>query len=1412
MKFLNDVILTGAGADLTAPATVTFSGLSATTETNAVVVNSSGVLSKRALGSNAFNSTTIPTGVVFTTGNQTIAGVKTFSDNLTAGANSLTAGSLDINGNADISGSITSASGSFHTTGTHFQLNTPSGYIQMGAMNTSHAHVYTDRPDFYFNKAISINGANVLTAVPDDYFREDDIVMNENPFGGRSLYNSQSNNPWFLATDRYTVTQTGGSSIANAFNGDYESSYLVAANGTATFNIDFGQHPGYPYGWIYLSFYYVNQPSAVSGRVYNNYAPHTVGWSALTFTDVVNTSSQRIIKARQGKYGLTDLEITLTAPAGTTVKLTACEIHLDRPGTQEMPVLNKFRPETLYKNLTVNAAITATGKIQGAELEGTSLDINGNADISGNLTGVDAFTASGKIQGAELEGTSLDINGNADISGNLTGVDAFTASGKIQGAELEGTSLDINGRVDLQTISTSGDGTVIRGGFLNPAAEASMVHIPHLINDLAGFQKWSNSTITVTGLYKTRSGSSGSYTYSNAVTESDFSGGQAFDAHSSTAGSWYSNNGADGSTAGVGVITLEWPNELTYSAWAGIVFGSGSFTAPRVKIEAYRGGAWQTLCNITDNNQNVVLRQIASNSGTNNATTKLRYTLGGSVNGSYFRIHTLYAANYRAGDNSLNNTSTAHTQGVNFLERYKDGYLHGSLYPGADDTYDLGSNSYQWRDGYFDGSVICDGVTVDGNIAVNGTVDGIDIATDVAANTLKTSNIVQTTVTGNAGTATALTSGNKSIGGTLTVTSASDGILNLRQSDAGSTAGTKEGGWNYIQFQDGQGDRQAYFGIDSAGNLLFAPEVASKKVKTNTGLIVNGDLDANNLALSAGSIVLSGTGRIQGIDTVTLGTDAANKTYVDNAVIANTDTQDLSISGQTLSLTNGGSVTLPDTNTQLTLNNTNTSTSTTEAATANSAKLAYDRGSLGVTNAASAQTTANAALPKAGGEMTGALTINLNGDALNLRSTTNGQPANITFSTNVPDSQIGHIKYSHSNSASYGGGDSFTIGGTETTTVILADGQLMYKDGIYSKPASGTGAGTRKDASWDTAYTHSQTDHAPANATANSSNATLLARGNHTGTQAYSTITGTPTIPSGNAILDWTTDRGTTNIHTGNYINTTYNKASSTVLGLVKVGSGLAISSAGVLSVGQAAEADEESGGAMSSEDKTKLNAIEAEADVTDATNVAAAGASMKSATETISGAKTFSSTIAGSINGNSATTSERTITGGEISAISTNTSKVGITTGQTSAITANTAKNTSSNLYGSTIKLIPSDFATNDHGGNTKHGIAYVDTAGGSYGMKVASPDAELIAFVSIPEGMKATHVNIYAKGTYATTVYEVQINATTMVSKGTGNCNTNLDITDVNATATNFLAIVINTIATTNKVYGGVVTIAAI
>ena len=57
------------------------------------------------------------------------------------------------------------------------------------------------------------------------------------------------------------------------------------------------------------------------------------------------------------------------------------------------------------------------------------------------------------------------------------------------------------------------------------------------------------------------------------------------------------------------------------------------------------------------------------------------------------------------------------------------------------------------------------------------------------------------------------------------------------------------------------------------------------------------------------------------------------------------------------------------------------------------------------------------------------------------------------------------------------------------------------------------------------------------------------------GAVAYANVSGTPTIPSGNAIIDWTTDQGTTNIHSGNYTDTdTWVANSATAAGYVASG------------------------------------------------------------------------------------------------------------------------------------------------------------------------------------------------------------------------------------------------------------------
>jgi len=172
------------------------------------------------------------------------------------------------------------------------------------------------------------------------------------------------------------------------------------------------------------------------------------------------------------------------------------------------------------------------------------------------------------------------------------------------------------------------------------------------------------------------------------------------------------------------------------------------------------------------------------------------------------------------------------------------------------------------------------------------------------------------------------------------------------------------------------------------------------------------------------------------------------------------------------------------------------------------------------------------ALSTSGGTMTGALELGVYASTVQGVLKLNGSTANKQSVIKTTDGNL-HIDAASGNAIYlnwYGGTQ-----GTQFGDGSGASGASVSAGGVYT--ATG-GTSTQ----WNTAYTHSQATHAPSGATVNSADAYLLARANHTGTQAYSTLTGTPTIPSGNAILDWTADQGSSNIHANNitgYINTT---------------------------------------------------------------------------------------------------------------------------------------------------------------------------------------------------------------------------------------------------------------------------------
>jgi len=102
---------------------------------------------------------------------------------------------------------------------------------------------------------------------------------------------------------------------------------------------------------------------------------------------------------------------------------------------------------------TKSSGVNVTG-----ELEATTLDINGSADISG------ALVVHNQITGTELEGTSLDMNGSADISGDLTVHGKITQSGIVD-YERYGRSYTVNVNAPLPILTHGGNALPTGGGY-----------------------------------------------------------------------------------------------------------------------------------------------------------------------------------------------------------------------------------------------------------------------------------------------------------------------------------------------------------------------------------------------------------------------------------------------------------------------------------------------------------------------------------------------------------------------------------------------------------------------------------------------------------------------------------------------------------------------------------------------------------------------------------------------------------------------------------------------------------------------------------------------------------------------------------------------------------------------------------
>ena len=124
-------------------------------------------------------------------------------------------------------------------------------------------------------------------------------------------------------------------------------------------------------------------------------------------------------------------------------------------------------------------------------------------------------------------------------------------------------------------------------------------------------------------------------------------------------------------------------------------------------------------------------------------------------------------------------------------------------------------------------------------------------------------------------------------------------------------------------------------------------------------------------------------------------------------------------------------------------------------------------------------------------------------------------------------------------------------------------------------------------------------------------------------------------------------------------------------------------------------------------------------------------------------------------------------------------------------------------------IKLMPIDFVSNDDRASA-YAVVEDDTSD-ILGIRAGHSSVELYAFVKIPDGYKATHVQVLASASTSNAVICKTFNYTTgdTTDLETFDFNTNENITDVTATTTNDLVIKLSPASNVTIIYGATITI---
>lgn len=324
--------------------------------------------------------------------------------------------------------------------------------------------------------------------------------------------------------------------------------------------------------------------------------------------------------------------------------------------------------ETSITNKVSKSGDTMTGKLTLPAGQYTDAYNSGALDLkNSNIDNVNSIytadAANSDSEGIHFYRSATKVDSLRAYNGNLIYIPNRTI-GSADGTDMSYIIMDGNGKISADYLK----------GYINIHPENSPVIIPFMHNDIAHLLKRGGS-VTVK--------------YDNTTQSLDLT--NCFDG----SGSYWAIN-----PTGVTTITIELTLHKVFG-WTNTIyvdFGASGWRSKSVQIEVmnsnYTDDVWTQKYNTTTNTLGHVYvttsHQPVGASNAGGGFNKIRFTFSNWSTATIFRIAQLGIYNY--GSAGLRET---------YMSRGVDDYVFRNITPNTNNSYNLGSSSYKWANGYF---------------------------------------------------------------------------------------------------------------------------------------------------------------------------------------------------------------------------------------------------------------------------------------------------------------------------------------------------------------------------------------------------------------------------------------------------------------------------------------------------------------------------------------------------------------------------------------------------------------------------------------------------------------------------------------------------------------------------------------